>query len=62
MPYKNFWALTYRKEDSKRDGTVYSIWQPQVKLLAKDITGPEVRDYCASMVRDMGGFANDSAE
>lgn len=48
MIYKNFWSWTVRRATLKK--STFSPWQPTVKLLAKEETGPELRDYCANLL------------
>lgn len=53
MLYKNLWTMQWNRKQSGE----YMVWQPQVRILAKEETGPEVRSYIEGILNSQGNFA-----
>lgn len=54
MLWKNVWTLEFKKKQAGN----FTPWRPIVKLLSKDLTGPDVRGYCEQLV---SGTAEEAA-
>lgn len=48
MLFKNFWSLSFGKVQAGN----FTPWRPAVKLLPKEETGAEIRDFCESLTRN----------
>lgn len=52
MLYKNYWTIQWVRKQSGE----YMVWQPQVRILAKEETGSEVRQYIESISQSRKTF------
>jgi hypothetical protein len=58
MLYKNYWTVAYSKVTRGQ----FQVWAPSVRLLAKEITGPDVRAYIEQLGLDSGASIHTQAE
>jgi len=57
--YKNFWRLGFAKKTLKNSS--FTPWEPVVKLLPREETGPDVRAYCETILRNSAEVAEAAA-
>lgn len=52
MLYKNFWTLQF----ARKPAGDFIVWQSQARILAKEESGPEVREYIETLMNNRQSF------